>query len=179
MSKPPQLAPFSVEDKQLHSKLLLDFWAPHPHPKGGPRHPVKEVHFSHLYPWSHPFDQYSQLMITGEGWNEDRPVNCELCLQAHFALCYDGLEQCSFYPHSWTRAITDGFHHWILALSPREAPTTVWTQLKAAISVMGAVQTPFPQPPWDAREAPLEVWVEDPSRQGLPPNVPSLPSLHV
>lgn len=38
MSKPLQLAPFKVEDKQVYSESLLNDQAPHPISKGEPIH---------------------------------------------------------------------------------------------------------------------------------------------
>ena len=52
---------------------FLDDQAPHTISKAKPSHPPKEAHFSCLN--RHCFTHNPDLVIIGEGWNEDGPLN--------------------------------------------------------------------------------------------------------
>ena len=67
MSKPPQLAPFEVEEQWLYSELPLNGGAPHPISKAEPSHPPNETHFSRLYPQSRSFSHYPDVLTIGAG----------------------------------------------------------------------------------------------------------------
>lgn len=49
MLEPHQLNPLDVEEQQLYFKSLPVNRAPRPISKGGSRHIVEEIHFSHLH----------------------------------------------------------------------------------------------------------------------------------
>lgn len=66
MLKLPQLAPFfDAQEQQLYSQLPLNVEAPHPISK-----PESQRQPACLYPNSHSFDHYQQLMTLGEGQNK-------------------------------------------------------------------------------------------------------------
>ncbi|MED6243584.1 hypothetical protein ATANTOWER_022859 [Ataeniobius toweri] len=67
IAQPPQRTSLDVEEQQLYSELLLDGQAPHPISKGLPSHPVKESHFSRLYPGSGSFVHDPEFMTIVEG----------------------------------------------------------------------------------------------------------------
>ncbi|MEQ2243855.1 hypothetical protein ILYODFUR_011108, partial [Ilyodon furcidens] len=67
--------------------------APHPISKGVPSHPMKEAHFSRLYPGSHSFGHDPKFMAIGEGRNIDRPINRELRFLAQLSLHHNALAQ--------------------------------------------------------------------------------------
>ena len=71
MPEPPQLDPLDVEEQWLYSELLPGDRAPHSITKGGPRHPVEETHFGHLYPGSYSLGHDPKFMTIGEGGNVD------------------------------------------------------------------------------------------------------------
>ncbi len=66
MLKPPQLAPFDTKEQWLYFELSPDVRAPHQISKAEPYHPSKEVYFGLLYPRSHSFGYYPELMTIGE-----------------------------------------------------------------------------------------------------------------
>ena len=80
MSKPPQLAPFDVKKQGLYSELPPDVRTFHPISKAEPGQSTEEAHFGHLYPQSHSFCHYLELMTIGEGWNINGLLNEELWL---------------------------------------------------------------------------------------------------
>lgn len=67
MPKQLQLALFNTKEKWLYS----DVRASHPISQAEPSDPTEEIYFDTLYPKSHSFSQYSNLMAIGEGWNVD------------------------------------------------------------------------------------------------------------
>ncbi len=68
----------------LYSEFLTDDWTSHLIPKGDTSHFPGETHFSHLYLQSHSFGHDPSFMIIGEGRNEDRLGDRELCLLTLF-----------------------------------------------------------------------------------------------
>lgn len=68
MPKPPQLSPFDMKKKRLHSELPLDVWDPHPFCKAEPSSPATEIHSGCLFPQAHCFAPCPEL-TKGEGWN--------------------------------------------------------------------------------------------------------------
>ncbi len=90
----PQLTPLSVKDQQIYSEFLMDVWTAHPQSKP----PCEENLSRKLISWSNSLGGYPRLTTTGEGWNEDRSVNQNLCLQAQLPLHKDSMRK---HLHYW------------------------------------------------------------------------------
>uniref|UniRef100_A0A8C6P6I9 Protocadherin related 15 n=1 Tax=Nothobranchius furzeri TaxID=105023 RepID=A0A8C6P6I9_NOTFU len=61
MPKPPQLAPFDLEEQRFYSESLPNVRAPHPISKAEPGHPTEGTHFGRL----HPFPPVSEEAAVG------------------------------------------------------------------------------------------------------------------
>lgn len=66
------------------SVSVISYLIAYPISKAKPSHPMKETHFSRMYPQSHCFGHYPKLMTIREGWNIDQMVNLKLCLSIPF-----------------------------------------------------------------------------------------------
>ncbi|KAL3969276.1 trafficking protein particle complex subunit 9 [Sarotherodon galilaeus] len=62
MPKPPQLAPFDVEEQRLYSVPLPHGRTSHPISRVEASHPSEEAHFRLMYSRSHSFSHYPQLV---------------------------------------------------------------------------------------------------------------------
>jgi len=78
--------PFWWEGAAALPRAAPDVRTPYPVSKAEPSHPTEETHFSRLYPQSHSFGHYPELVSIGEGWDVDGPINQELRLPAHLCL---------------------------------------------------------------------------------------------